>query len=88
VLIAVLQAWRVKGAILIGILLATAAGWALGLAKIVPATSSLADLTATAFKMDVAGAFNLKGGIGLACWRSSSSSCSSTCSTMSAPWSR
>jgi AGZA family xanthine/uracil permease-like MFS transporter len=66
VLIAVLQAWRVKGAILIGILLATAAGWALGLAKIVPATSSLADLTATAFKMDVVGAFNLKGGVGLA----------------------
>jgi AGZA family xanthine/uracil permease-like MFS transporter len=66
VLIAVLQAWRVKGAILIGILLATAAGWALGLAKIVPATSSLAELTATAFKMDLAGAFNLKGGIGLA----------------------
>jgi len=66
VLIAVLQAWRVKGAILIGILLATAAGWALGLAKIVPATSSFADLTATAFKMDVMGAFNLKGGLGLA----------------------
>jgi AGZA family xanthine/uracil permease-like MFS transporter len=66
ILIAVLQAWRVKGAILIGILLATAAGWALGLAKIVPATSSLADLTATAFKMDVMGAFNLKGGLGLA----------------------
>ena len=66
VLIAVLQAWRVKGAILIGILLATAAGWALGLAKIVPTTSSLADLTATAFKMDVMGAFNLKGGVGLA----------------------
>jgi AGZA family xanthine/uracil permease-like MFS transporter len=62
VLIAVLQAWRVKGAILIGILLATAAGWALGLAKIVPATSSLADLTATAFKMDIMGAFHLKGG--------------------------
>jgi AGZA family xanthine/uracil permease-like MFS transporter len=66
VLIALLQAWRVKGAILIGILLATAAGWALGLAKIVPATSSLADLTATAFKMDVMGAFTLKGGLGLA----------------------
>jgi AGZA family xanthine/uracil permease-like MFS transporter len=66
VLIAVLQAWRVKGAILIGILLATAAGWALGLAKVVPATSSLAELTATAFKMDIPGAFNLKGGIGLA----------------------
>jgi AGZA family xanthine/uracil permease-like MFS transporter len=66
VLIAVLQAWRVKGAILIGILLATAAGWALGLAKVVPATSSLAELTATAFKMDIPGAFNLKGGVGLA----------------------
>jgi AGZA family xanthine/uracil permease-like MFS transporter len=66
VLIAVLQAWRVKGAILIGILLATAAGWALGLAKIVPATSSFAELTATAFKMDVMGAFTLKGGVGLA----------------------
>ncbi|KRA57621.1 guanine permease [Caulobacter sp. Root656] len=66
VLIAVLQAWRVKGAILIGILLAAAAGWALGLAKIAPATSSLADLTATAFKLDVAGAFHLKGGMALA----------------------
>ena len=65
-LIAVLQAWRIKGAILIGILLATAAGWALGLAKIAPATSSLADLTATAFKMDVMGAFHLRGGLALA----------------------
>jgi AGZA family xanthine/uracil permease-like MFS transporter len=66
VLIAVLQAWRVKGAILIGILLAAAAGWALGLAKIAPGTSSLADLTATAFKLDVAGAFHLKGGMAVA----------------------
>jgi AGZA family xanthine/uracil permease-like MFS transporter len=66
VLIAVLQAWRVKGAILIGILLATAAGWALGLAKIAPGTSSLADLTATAFKMDIGGAFHLQGGMALA----------------------
>jgi AGZA family xanthine/uracil permease-like MFS transporter len=65
-LIALLQAWRVKGAILIGILLATAAGWALGLAKIAPGTSSLADLTATAFKMDIAGAFRLQGGMALA----------------------
>jgi AGZA family xanthine/uracil permease-like MFS transporter len=66
VLIAVLQAWRVKGAILIGILLATAAGGTLGLAKIAPGTSSLADLTATAFKMDIGGAFHLKGGMALA----------------------
>lgn len=66
VLIAVLQAWRVKGAILIGILLTSAAGWALGLAKIAPGTSSLADLTATAFKMDIGGAFHLQGGMALA----------------------
>ncbi|MEJ2815088.1 NCS2 family permease [Caulobacter sp. CCG-8] len=66
VLIAVLQAWRVKGAILIGILLASAAGWALGLAKIAPGASSLADLTATAFKMDIGGAFHLQGGMALA----------------------
>src|SRR6478736_5375051 len=56
----------ILGLVLIGVLLATAAGWALGLAKIAPGTSSLADLTATAFKMDVAGAFNLQGGLGLA----------------------
>ncbi|TCS18433.1 NCS2 family permease [Caulobacter sp. BK020] len=68
VLIAVLQAWRVKGAILIGILLAGAAGWALGLAKIAPGTSSLSDLTATAFKLDVTGAFHLKGGPNGAGW--------------------
>jgi AGZA family xanthine/uracil permease-like MFS transporter len=66
-LIATLQAWRVKGAILIGVLLATAAGWALGLAKIAPGTSSLAELGATAFKLDIAGAFHLNGGgLGLA----------------------
>ncbi|MBO9558298.1 MAG: NCS2 family permease [Caulobacter sp.] len=66
VLIAVLQAWRVKGAILIGILLTSAAGWTLGLAKIAPGASSLTDLTATAFKMDIAGAFHLQGGMVLA----------------------
>ena len=58
-LIAVLQAWRVKGAILIGILAVTAAAWALGLAKVTPAGSALADLSATAFKLDVRGALNL-----------------------------
>ena len=58
-LIAVLQAWRVKGAILIGILAVTAAAWALGLAKVTPAGSALADLSATAFRLDVPGALNL-----------------------------
>jgi len=64
--IAALQAWRVKGAILIGVLLAAAAGWALGLGQFTPGGYSLDALAATAFKMDVAGAFDLKGGLGLA----------------------
>ncbi|PHY14051.1 guanine permease [Caulobacter sp. B11] len=64
--IAALQAWRVKGAILIGVLLAAAAGWALGLGRLAPGGYSLEALAATAFKMDVAGAFDLKGGLGLA----------------------
>ena len=65
VLIATLQAWRVKGAILIGILLTTAAAWALGLAHIAPAASGLGAISATAFKLNVPAALNLKGGLGL-----------------------
>nr|WP_295109934.1 NCS2 family permease [uncultured Caulobacter sp.] len=61
-----LMVWRVKGAILIGILVAAAAGWALGLAKIVPGESGLAALTATAFKLDVPAALHLNGGMGMA----------------------
>jgi len=48
-----LMVWRVKGAILIGILVAAVAGWALGLAKITPGESGLSALTATAFKLDI-----------------------------------
>ncbi|PIB94236.1 NCS2 family permease [Caulobacter sp. FWC2] len=61
-----LMVWRVKGAILIGILVAAAAGWALGLAKVVPGESGLAALTATAFKLDVPAALHLNGGAGMA----------------------
>ena len=61
-----LMVWRVKGAILIGILVAAAAGWALGLAKIVPGEYGLAALTATAFKLDIPAAFHLNGGAGMA----------------------
>jgi AGZA family xanthine/uracil permease-like MFS transporter len=63
-LIAALMAWRVKGAILIGILAATAVGWALGLAHIAPGAYSLADIQATAFKADIPAALNLKSGLG------------------------
>jgi AGZA family xanthine/uracil permease-like MFS transporter len=64
VLIAALQARKVKGAILIGILVTAAAGWALGLSHIAPAVPSVGDLTATAFKLNVPAALNLKSGFG------------------------
>jgi AGZA family xanthine/uracil permease-like MFS transporter len=64
-LIAALQAWKVKGAILIGILAVAAAGWALGLARLAPGAYSLDALSATAFKLDIPAALNLKGGLGV-----------------------
>jgi len=59
-----LQAWKVKGAILIGILATAAAGWALGLAHIAPVAYRLTDLSASALKLNVAAALNLRGGLG------------------------
>ena len=61
-----LMVWRVKGAILIGILVAAGAAWALGLAKIVPGEYGLAALTATALKLDIPAALHLNGGAGMA----------------------
>jgi AGZA family xanthine/uracil permease-like MFS transporter len=61
-LIAVLQAWKVKGAMLIGILLTAGAGWGLGLAHAAPSGYSVGDLSATAFRLDIPAALNLKGG--------------------------
>jgi AGZA family xanthine/uracil permease-like MFS transporter len=66
ILIAVLQAWRVKAAILIGILAVAAASWALGLSHLAPGAYDLKDLSATAFKLDIPAALNLKGGFGAA----------------------
>ena len=65
VVIAALQAWKVKGAILIGILLTAVAGWALGLSHLAPAAYRLGDLSATAFRLDVPAALNLRGGLGV-----------------------
>jgi AGZA family xanthine/uracil permease-like MFS transporter len=62
--IGALQAWRVKGAMLIGILVTAAAGWALGLAHVSPGGYSLTAISATAFKLDIPGALNLKSGFG------------------------
>ena len=63
--IGALQAWRVKGAMLIGILVTAAAGWALGLAHVTPGAYSLTAISATAFKLDIPGVLNLKGDLGL-----------------------
>jgi AGZA family xanthine/uracil permease-like MFS transporter len=64
VIIGGLQAWRVKGAMLIGIVVTALAGWALGLAHVAPGGYSLTAISATAFKLDIPGALNLKGGFG------------------------
>jgi AGZA family xanthine/uracil permease-like MFS transporter len=64
--IAALQAWKVKGAILFGILGTTAAGWAMGLVHLNTAPVGLADMSATAFRLNISGALNLKGGFGAA----------------------
>jgi AGZA family xanthine/uracil permease-like MFS transporter len=63
VVIGALQAWKVKGAILFGILAIAAAGWALGLAHIAPDSYTLKDLSATAFRLNVPAAFSMKGGL-------------------------
>jgi adenine/guanine/hypoxanthine permease len=64
-LIGGLQAWRVKGAILIGILLTSVAGWALGLVHPTFGGYGLGALSATMFKLNVPAALNLKGGLGV-----------------------
>ncbi len=62
VVIVALMAFRVKGAMLIGILVTTAAGWAVGLVHVQPQPYSLAALSKTAFALDIPGAFHLGGG--------------------------
>ncbi|MDI1366207.1 MAG: NCS2 family permease [bacterium] len=63
-IIGALMVWRVKGAILIGIVAVAVIGWFMGLTKIAPGGYSLAELSATAFKLDVPAALNLGGGHG------------------------
>ena len=65
VLIGALQAWKIKGALLIGIVAIAMAGWAMGLAHVAPGGYSLTALSATAFKLDIPAALNLKGGLGV-----------------------
>jgi AGZA family xanthine/uracil permease-like MFS transporter len=61
ILIAVLQAWNVRAAILLGILGTTAVGAAIGLVHWQPQSWTLGDLSGTMMKLDVKAAF----GVGL-----------------------
>jgi AGZA family xanthine/uracil permease-like MFS transporter len=63
--IGALQAWKVKGAILLGILITALAAWPLGLIHLAPAAYNLSDLSATALKLNVPAALNLKGNLGV-----------------------
>jgi AGZA family xanthine/uracil permease-like MFS transporter len=56
--IAALMAWKVRGAILIGILGTTAMGVVFGLVHWQPQSYSFHDITATAFHLDIRGALN------------------------------
>jgi len=58
-LIAALLAWRVRTAILIGILATTAVGLVTGVAKWTPQSYHLSDLSATAGKLDLAGTMKI-----------------------------
>ncbi|MGD0497308.1 MAG: NCS2 family permease [Bryobacteraceae bacterium] len=58
-LIAVLLAWRIRAAMLIGILATTAAGLATGVAHYTPRAYRLSELAATAGQLDVASALRL-----------------------------
>jgi AGZA family xanthine/uracil permease-like MFS transporter len=64
-MIAALQVLKVRAAMLIGIVLTSALAWAIGLAHFTPGAYALADLSSTAFKLNVPAALSLKGGIGL-----------------------
>jgi AGZA family xanthine/uracil permease-like MFS transporter len=58
-LIAVLLAWRVRAAMLIGILATTGIGLITGVAKWAPHSYRLHDLSATAFKLDLPATFRI-----------------------------
>ncbi|MET0360168.1 MAG: NCS2 family permease, partial [Sphingobium sp.] len=65
VIISALSVWNVRGAMLIGIVATTLAGWFAGQVAFKPEPYTLATLTETAFKLDLAGVFGLSGSHGL-----------------------
>lgn len=64
--IGALQFWRVRAAMLIGILVMSVIAWAAGMVTFTPGSYSLGDLSATAFELDLAAPFRLGGDLGTA----------------------
>ncbi|HWU03260.1 MAG TPA: NCS2 family permease, partial [Novosphingobium sp.] len=64
-LIGVLSIWKVRGAMLVGIVGTTLVGAALGMVSLPHETYHLSALTGTAFRLDLAGVFGVGGGHGL-----------------------
>lgn len=60
-----LAAWKVRGAILIGIAVTTLAGWATGQVAFKPEPYDLTAISQVAFHLDLAGVFGLSGSHGL-----------------------
>jgi len=65
VLIGALSVWRVRGAMLIGIVVTTLVGWLAGQVVLKPEPYSLSALTGTAFQLDLKGVFGVTGSHGL-----------------------
>ncbi len=64
-LIATLSVWKVRGAMLIGIVATTLVAWVFDQVTVTPAPYSLSALTGTAFALDLPGVFGLSGKHGL-----------------------
>jgi AGZA family xanthine/uracil permease-like MFS transporter len=64
-LIAALSVWKVRGAMLIGVVTTTIVGWLFGMVVVKPEPYSLTALGETAFKLDLPGVFGLTGSHGL-----------------------
>jgi AGZA family xanthine/uracil permease-like MFS transporter len=54
-----LEIWKVRGSILIGVLAVTGLAWSMGLMHWTPAAGGFSSLAATAFKLDLRGAFHV-----------------------------
>lgn len=65
VVIAALSAWKVRGAILIGIVVTTVIGWLIGAVTFTPQPYDLTAISQVAFQLDLAGVFGLSGSHGL-----------------------